>query len=64
MTARKIILIMALLRRATSITLAQSTRSTGTIARSESAGYGWPNEYGDGLYNYAASHGRHNGRLR
>jgi hypothetical protein len=56
MTVKTIVTAIALLLSATSATLAQSAYTTGTIASSESAGYGSPYGYGGGLYDYAPSH--------
>jgi hypothetical protein len=56
MSVKTIITAIALLLSATSATLAQSAYTTGTIASSESAGYGSPYGYGRGLYDYAPGH--------
>ncbi len=57
MTAKTIIVAMALVLGATSAALAQSAYTSGTIASSERAGYPSVGGYGSGLYAYAPGYG-------
>jgi hypothetical protein len=58
------ILAIAFLTTATSVTLAQSAYTTGTIASSERAGYSSPGGYGSSLYAYAPGYGGHTDERR
>lgn len=59
MTARKIVVAIALLLSATTATLAQSAYTTGSAAGNAAAGYPSPSGYGSGLYAYAPGYYGH-----